>query len=390
MADSIIVVGGGAFGLSSALELRSRGYAVTLLDSGPLPHPDAASTDISKVIRMDYGADESYMQLMEACLARWRAWNEDFDEIVFHETGVLYLAGGEMQPGGYAYESLQLLQKRGHPAENLTSSEIARRFPAWNTERYPTGYYNPQGGWSPSGRVVALLAGRARNAGVTLIENAAFAGLLEKGGQITGVRTLGGDSYQAEWVLVAAGTWTPHLLPWLKKFMWSVAQPVLHFQPDNPQRYQAPQFPVWTADIARSGWYGFPAQEDGTLKIANHGPGWRKDPSAPRAVPPEAEANFRSFLAASLPGLVGVSKIGERLCFYSDTFDTDFWIARDPERPGLVVSTGGSGHAFKFTPMLGPITADVLEGKANPYAARFAWRARGEFKHESARHAEHP
>jgi hypothetical protein len=45
--------------------------------------------------------------------------------------------------------------------------------------------------------------------------------------------------------------------------------------------------------------------------------------------------------------------INERLCFYCDTFDGDFWIDKDPERPGPLVSAGGSGHAFKFSPLIG-------------------------------------
>ncbi|MEX2143340.1 MAG: hypothetical protein WD740_02000, partial [Anaerolineales bacterium] len=61
---------------------------------------------------------------------------------------------------------------------------------------------------------------------------------------------------------------------------------------------------------------------------------------------------------------------------------------KDPERPGLLVSAGGSGHAFKFTPLIGRITADVLEGKPNRYAARFAWRKRGELQAEQARNTE--
>src|SRR5690606_36329847 len=108
------------------------------------------------------------------------------------------------------------------------------------------------------------------------------------------------------------------------------------------------------------GWYGFQAQADGTLKLANHGPGWPMDPSAPRIMPPEAEPMFRKFLSESLPGLADAERIFERLCFYSDTFDGDFWIYRDPERPGLVVSAGGSGHAFKFTPLIGRITANIV------------------------------
>lgn len=380
-----LIVGGGTFGVSTALELQTRGHAVTLLEPGPLPHPKAASTDISKVIRMDYGRDGFYMQIMEDALAIWRAWNEEFDGLVFHETGVLYLTLDGMQPGDFEYESYQLLQKRGHPVERLDSAALRQRFPAWNADRYPDGYLNPQGGWSPSGRVVALLAERAENAGVNIVEGVSFAELIEEGRQVRGVRTAEGTEYRADAVVFCAGSWTPVLLPWLSNVMWPTAQAVFHFKVEDVKGYQPPGFPVWTADVGKTGWYGFPAQDDGTLKIANHGVGWRRDPRGPREIPPETEPLFREFLQKSLPSLAAAPKVGERLCFYCDTFDGDFWIDKDPERPGLWVSAGGSGHAFKFTPLIGRITADVLEGKPNPYAPRFAWRARSELKTEEAR-----
>jgi glycine/D-amino acid oxidase-like deaminating enzyme len=47
----IAVAGAGVFGAATALELRRRGHAVVLLDPGPLPRPDAASTDASKMVR---------------------------------------------------------------------------------------------------------------------------------------------------------------------------------------------------------------------------------------------------------------------------------------------------------------------------------------------------
>ena len=43
----IIVIGAGINGVVGAIELKRRGHVVTLLDPGPLPHPLAASTDIS-------------------------------------------------------------------------------------------------------------------------------------------------------------------------------------------------------------------------------------------------------------------------------------------------------------------------------------------------------
>lgn len=384
----ILIVGGGTFGINTALELRGRGHSVTLLEPGPLPHPNAASTDISKVIRMDYGRDEFYMEMMEEALALWRGWNEELGETVFHETGVLYFTLDGMGPGDFEYESYQLLLKRGHAIERLNSAEITKRYPAWNADIYPDGYLNPQGGWSPSGRVVTLLAARARAAGVQIIEGARFAELVQDGSRVLGARTADGAEYLADAVVVCAGSWTSTLLPWLQNVIWPTAQPVMHFRVPVLPPYQPPLFPVWTADVGKTGWYGFPAQADGVLKIANHGPGWPMDPNGERKMPPDVEPRFRKFLTESLPGLIDAPRIFERLCFYSDTFDGDFWIDHDPERRGLVVSAGGSGHAFKFTPLIGRVTADVVEEVPNKYARRFKWRERGALAAEEARYIE--
>lgn len=62
----ILIVGAGIFGLAAAIELKTRqkDATITVLDPGPVPHRHAASTDISKVIRMDYGDDELYVEMM--------------------------------------------------------------------------------------------------------------------------------------------------------------------------------------------------------------------------------------------------------------------------------------------------------------------------------------
>ena len=64
----VLMVGAGIFGAAGALEVVQRGHSVQLIDPGPLPHSLASSTDISKVIRMDYGADDFYMRQMELAL----------------------------------------------------------------------------------------------------------------------------------------------------------------------------------------------------------------------------------------------------------------------------------------------------------------------------------
>ena len=382
-----IIVGGGSFGISAAIELHQRGWGVDVFDPGPIPHPLAATTDISKVLRMDYGADEEYMSLMERAFEVWEAWNHAWAEPLWHETGFVIMKREEMQPGSFEYESYELLQKRGHHVERIDSQELKRRFPAWNAEVYRDGYFNPRAGWVESGRVLQWLYGEAQRLGVRFHIGETFSQLLDKDSQIVGIQTENGEKHYADFVIVAAGAWTPHLLPYLSDVLWTVFQPVFHFRVPDMGLFSPPNFVVWAADIANTGWYGFPAIQDKRFKIANHGAGWRFHPDEPRVMPADQEEKFRVFLQGTFPALARAPVLFNRLCPYCDSWDGNLWIDHDPDRPGLLVATGDSGHAFKFTPLLGRIISDVLEHKPNPFASKFAWRARGRITTEEARYS---
>jgi glycine/D-amino acid oxidase-like deaminating enzyme len=98
-------------------------------------------------------------------------------------------------------------------------------------------------------------------------------------------------------------------------------------------------------------------------------------PDSPeRAVTAEQVRDLREFLRRAFPALAGAPVVSTRLCMYCDTHDGHFWIARDPERPGLVIAAGDCGHGFKFAPVLGEIIADAAEGKSSPLLQKFRWR----------------
>src|SRR6202011_2145385 len=103
-----IVVGAGVNGVTCAIELKKRGHQVVLVDPGPLPHPLAASTDISKAVRAAYGADEDYTALAERSIILWRKWNRQFDTELYHQTGVLFLRHSPMQSGDFEFESCRI------------------------------------------------------------------------------------------------------------------------------------------------------------------------------------------------------------------------------------------------------------------------------------------
>ncbi len=414
----IIVVGAGINGVTAAIELRKRGHEVVLVDPGPLPHPLAASTDISKAVRAAYGADEDYTALAERSIQLWRNWNEEFGTKLYHEVGVMFVRRRKMKPGDFEYESLKLLEKRGLKVARMDTPQRWKRFPAWNPELYRDGVLEIEAGYAESGRTVAMLFERAKSAGVRLHEGK-FVALDEAGQRVKGIvmqdrqfkavipseveaatqrtksarpgfqsrgntdqvvlrgpsTSLGMTQLAADVVVMAVGAWTPYLLPFTKNFFRATGQPVFHLQPSEPELFAPERFPVFGADITTTGYYGFPINRDGVVKIANHGSGREMSPdSSERMVTAEDERNLREFLSLTSPSLADAPIVYTRVCMYCDTHDGHFWIARDPDRAGLVVAAGDSGHGFKFAPVLGEIIADTVEGKDNPLLDKFRWR----------------
>jgi len=381
------VVGAGINGVTAAIELKKRGHDVVLVDPGPLPHPLAASTDISKAVRAAYGADEEYTELAERCIPVWRKWNQEFGAELYHETGVLFLRRQPMQPGDFEHESCRVLEKRNHRIERLDAATIRARFPAFAAERFCDGFFDPEAGYAESGRVVSMLVERAKQLGVELRENAKFVGLNEANGRVSGVtvgdaasvpREANGFPYRhtipGDAVVIATGAWTPHILPFTRKFFRATGHPVFHLQPRNAELFLPERFPFFGADIATTGYYGFPLNE-GVVKIANHGAGREMSPDSPeRVVTADEEARMREFVRSTIPSLTDAPIVYTRICMYCDTHDGHFWIAPDPERPGLVIATGDCGHGFKFAPLLGEIIADAAEEKSNRWLEKFRWR----------------
>src|SRR3954452_24696232 len=84
----LLVVGGGVFGLGTALEAARRGLRVVVVERGPLPNPVAASYGPSRKIRSTY-TEPHYATLARAAMTSWRE--------IERETGAdLYLAVGNL------------------------------------------------------------------------------------------------------------------------------------------------------------------------------------------------------------------------------------------------------------------------------------------------------
>jgi glycine/D-amino acid oxidase-like deaminating enzyme len=372
----VIIVGAGIFGASTALELQQRGYNVLVLEAGAVPNPLASSTDISKVIRIEYSDDEPYAKLAEQARGRWLALNEQVGATLYHEVGVVMMTRHEMSPGEYEYENYHSLLRRGYQADRLNEGRVRERFPAFNADLYIDGYFHGGAGYVESGRTVRALLSIAEERGVELRENSPVKSLNVSSGKITGVTLNNGDNLSADRVIVAAGVWTPYLLPELQPYLRVIGMPVFHLKPADESLFEPPNFAVFSADVSNSGWYGFPIHPtERVVKIAFHGKGTTIHPiNHERTVTNYETEQLRAFLKTSLPPLADAPIVYTRRCLYCDTLDEHFWIDRHPEINGLTVAAGGSGHAYKFGPLIGEWVADAVEGTPDPALSRFQWR----------------
>jgi len=372
---NVLIVGAGINGVTAAIALHKRGHTVRLIDPGPIPHPGAASTDISKAVRSTYGSDEDYTELAERSVRRWREWNEQFGLTLYHEVGMLFVRRSLMNPGDFEYESFQVSKRRGGRLEEMDQKTLRARFPAWGENNFGYGVFEREAGYAESGTAVSVLAAHAKDLGVQLDQGCQFTRLDENGSKVRGAIVNGNDRIEADITVMTAGAWTPYILPFTRSFFRATGHAVFHFQPADPSLFAPERFPVFGADISTTGYYGFPLNRDGVVKIANHGPGREMSPdSTQRHVTPQEEARIKDFVRETFPALADAPIVFARICLYCDTHDGHFWIAPDPDRAGLVVATGDSGHGFKFAPVLGDIIADAAEEKDNPLLKKFRWR----------------
>ena len=95
---------------------------------------------------------------------------------------------------------------------------------------------------------------------------------------------------------------------------------------------------------------------------------WDESPNSPppaidALIPREGLQACRAFLAHALPSLADRPFTHARLCWYTDTRHGDWIVDHHPRYEGLFVATGGSGHAYKFLPVLGDVVVDCILGR---------------------------
>ncbi len=377
--ERIVVVGSGVFGMAAGKELARRGHEIVMVDpTGPTPHAQASSRDISKVVRTEYNNDTDYTALADASIDRWLALNEEWDT-VYHNVGVTLLTAA-MTADSYEGRSLATAQATGKPVEILDAATIRDRFPMFPAGKLDAGFCNPRGGFVEALRVLWYLRGDLDRLAVQWCLGQPAVSLMVSRGVCQGVILQDGSRLHADHTVLATGAWTSYLVPELQGLAKSTAQPIFHLAVEDLDRYSAPRFTVMLINMEKAGLYLLPVHpQERIVKAGLHTSGREVDPRQHDRMVSTGEVQMlRSLLDEYVPELVDAPIVDSRICLYHDTLDYHFWIDHHPAIRNLTVACGGSGHGFKFTPVLGEIIADKVEGTLHPYGHKFRWRSQAD------------
>ncbi|KAF7362211.1 DAO domain-containing protein [Mycena venus] len=400
-----LIVGSGCFGLSTARALLKRGWTdVTVIDRATtLPAPDGASNDLNRVVRTSY-SDPFYSKMASDAIQEWKNRDEWHD--AYHESGVVVLGSPDSD---YKHQAYLHDLEMGLRVESLDNQAAFRQvFPPKATIasfENITGYLNRDGGWANAGQGVKLLMNQVTALGGKIHAGKAAVELIQQGESLktTGVRCGDGTVFEADLVVLATGSWTGSAFPDLLtgKIYQATGQCIAMIQltPEEADAYR--DCPV-VLDVT-SGFYMFPPTDQNLVKIAVHAPGYtrsvgEKNISTPRTITSDPETGLlipkanvkelRDGLRKVHPTLAEKPFVATRMCWYNDSFDSDWVIGYHPKsEKSLMFATAGSGHAyksyraffsFKFITysdeqVIGRLVADAIEGKlSTEVAVKFA------------------
>ena len=360
----VAVIGAGAFGAWTALCLSEAGLRVTLVDKLGPGNDRASSGGESRNIRAAYAGNAFYTRWAREAWSHWRERESEFGVRLLYPCGSLR-AGDARELADQA----RLFAEIGAPFERVAREEVTYRWP----QIVPGDedmFFEPESGVVAAALTLQTVSRAFAARGGTILRGRAR---ITGCGANIGIEVNGGP--------VACGTAVLACGPWLRSLLPDLLGPLIR----TPRRDLVFIAPPPGDD--RFGWEKCPNLVDALgwtsadigngVKIAPPMKGIDMDPDAGERSPsPLALEGAAAFVRARLPGLVGGSVVSTYVSQLENTASEDFIIDRHPEAPHLLIAGGGSGHAFKFGPLLGEYVAKaVIDGSAGEHVDRFGLAA---------------
>jgi sarcosine oxidase subunit beta len=350
---SVVIVGGGAMGVSIAYQLARAGVSdVVLLEKDSLG--EGSTCRAAGGVRAQF-SDEINIELGRQSLEVFENFGTIFgQEIDLHQVGYLFLL--DTPESVEAFEANTALQNSlGVENRMITPAEAQQLSPHISTDGLLAAAFSPRDGHCSPESVVLGYATAARRLGARLVTGCEVTGIETVDGAVVAVGTEAGR-IETDTVICVAGAWSRQVgafagvdlpvTPVRRQILITDAVPGL--QPTTP----------FTIDFSTS--YYFHHEGNGLLlgmSDPDETPGFkhgRSDAWLPRL----GEA-----IAHRTPGFTDVGIASGWAGLYEMTPDHNALIGEAPDVSRFLYATGFSGHGFLMAPAVGEVVRDLYLGQ---------------------------
>lgn len=350
---SVVIIGGGAMGVSTAYQLARAGVTdVVLLEKDALG--EGSTCRAAGGVRAQF-SDELNIELGRRSLDVFENFDTIFgQEIDLHQVGYLFLL--DTPESVEAFEKNVALQNSlGVTSRMVSVAEAKKLSPYISTEGLLAAAYSPRDGHCTPESVVLGYAAAARRLGARLITGCEVDAIRTVDDRIVAVETTGGP-IETDTVICVAGAWSQRIGEFV-----GVDLPV------TPVRRQI----LTTGDVPnlREG-TPFTIDFSTSYYFHNEGRGLLMGMSDPDETPGFKLSRDDSWLprlgeaiAHRTPELSDVGIAGGWAGLYEMTPDHNALIGEAPEISRFLYATGFSGHGFLMAPAVGEIVSDLYRGR---------------------------
>ena len=204
----VIVVGGGIFGVSTAVHLARLGIGTTIINDGPLAN--GASSRSLAWLNSARRRSDSYHRLRMAGIDRYRTLSAKYPDAAWlrFDGGLTWDADDASNDIAAVFDYERGL---GYDAQLLEAAQIAKTTPGVDPRLVTRqgAIFNPGEGWVDLPSLIGVLAEEFLSLGGEIVTDAGRATINVEGGRARGVWTSNGTQWQADAVLLAAGGAVP-------------------------------------------------------------------------------------------------------------------------------------------------------------------------------------
>jgi len=404
-SSNVVVIGAGAFGGWTALNLQRMGARVTLVDMFGPGNSRSTSGDETRGIRTSYGDrshGELWMQWANLAIDRWKQWDAEFSKPqklrLYFPTGDLIMRA-DWEP--FLTQTRTWWEKNRIAHETLSVDEVRKRWPVFAVDDIKAVLYEPNAGVVRARRATESVAEVFRHEGGRIViarvippEPGTFDGHT--------LRTTTGDTITGDTFVFAVGPWLGKTFPLMQNRMRTPLGTVLYFgTPMGDQRFTYPNLPSWNFS-GTTGWAALPVDNrgfrvrgggggGGAARAAASGTSGTPAPApAPsqtsggasqagmsdpdfsvRWVEPDRLTRSVQFVTERFPALANAPILQTWACHYESTSSRNFIVDRHPNLRNVWIAGGGNAEGFKMGPVMGEYIAKrVLGDDGDPAIAK--------------------